>query len=78
MITILEKIIVNNGKTGILVCDKFDIPEEDAKLVTNIGEFNSSEYYIEDPRACFSEPKVRNIIIRNNTNVGDIKEARFE
>ena len=74
MIRVLETMELNKT-TNVLVCEYFQDETITSKLMSNVE--NYSDFEVETPRACFATPKTRNIILKSNNSVKEIKFVNF-
>lgn len=69
------KEIFKVGKNTVLVCTLFDDEEITDTIESNIGRH--TQFSVETPKACFSTPTTRNIVLFGNGNYDAIKSIWF-
>jgi hypothetical protein len=75
MKSVKETLKLNNAT--VLVCDLFEDSEITAKLKTNVGTFDSSEFEVETVKPCFCEPITRKIVIKKSNITDAITNFSF-
>lgn len=73
---VLETLNLSYGYT-VLITEWFDDNIITNKLLTNIGVLEKSNFYVEHPRPCFSNPTNRLITLRKHFHKGEITTVEF-
>lgn len=64
-----------NGEATVLVCDLFSDSEIGSVIQSNIGQHVNFEVF--PIKACFSQPKTRNILVFGNEDYSKIATIEF-
>lgn len=74
MIDVKETLKVGTNAT-VLVCALFSDEEIKPTIESDLGKHTN--FFVEEPKYCFSEPTTRNIVLFGNENYDAIKSIKF-
>ena len=77
MIRVRQVIPLKRAKAKVLVCDLF--PDQEIRSRLKVGKylFEKEQFHVEEPKACFSAPVARHIVIMSEDAIEEAKEIEF-